>query len=379
MGMVGGGPGAFIGAIHRSAALIDGEFEIVAGAFSSDPQKSKETGKTLYLDPSRVYDSYQEMMTKEKELPEDVRMDVVCIVTPNHRHFEPAKLAFENGFHVILDKPITFDMAEAKELRKVIEKSGKLFCLTQTYTGYPMVKEARQQVKNGKLGTVRKIIVSYPQGWFNKLVTEEESKQAGWRTDPSRSGKAGCMGDIGTHAFNLAEYVTGLQVTHICADLNIVVEGRKLDDDGSVLLKFDNGATGILYASQIMAGEENNLTIKVYGEEAGLEWQHADPNTLVIKNSNKPAETWRAGTSYIGNVAKHNTRTPAGHPEGYIEAFANLYRNFALCVNAQLQGQQPEVEWLDFPGVEEGIRGMAFIDNVVASGNSNEKWTEFVV
>jgi predicted dehydrogenase len=379
MGMIGGGPDAFIGAIHRTAALMDGEIELVSGAFSSDPQKSKATGDKLSLDPSRVYGSYTEMMEKEKELPDGVRMDFVSIVTPNHLHFEPAKMALERGFHVVLDKPMTFDLAEAKELEKIVEKSGNYFCLTHTYTGYPMVKEARQQVSSGKLGAVRKVFVTYPQGWLSGFLEATENKQASWRTDPSKSGKAGSMGDIGTHAFNLAEFVTDLKVTQLCADLNIVVPGRKLDDDGAALLKFDNGASGVLVASQVLAGEENDLTIKVYGERGGLEWKHSDANTLLLKFPDKPAEIWRAGTGYLSAVAKHNSRTPSGHPEGYLEAFANHYRNFSLCVKARLKGEQPKEEWLDFPSVKEGIRGMAFIDTVIASGESDQKWTPLTV
>jgi predicted dehydrogenase len=378
MGMIGGGAGAFIGAIHRIAATMDGEIELVCGAFSSDAEKSKLTGEQLGLDASRVYASYEEMIAKEKNLPA-VKMDVVSIVTPNHVHFHPAKLALENDFHVVLDKPMTFNLAEAKELKAIVEKTGRYFCLTHTYTGYPMVKEAREQVKNGKIGNIRKVLVTYPQGWLSSFLEATDNKQASWRTDPSKSGIAGAMGDIGTHAFNLAEYITGLKVTHVCADINIVVEGRKLDDDGAVLLKFDNGASGVLVASQIMAGEENDLNIKVYGERGGLEWKHRDPNTLLIKYPDKPAEIWRAGTGYLSVVAKHNSRTPSGHPEGYIEAFANHYRNFSLCVKAQLNNEQPKEEWLDFPGVEDGVRGMAFIENVIASGKNNEKWREFTL
>ena len=380
MGMIGGGAGAFIGVIHRMAAIMDGEIELVCGALSSDPQKSKASGKDLNLDPGRVYGSYQEMIAKEKELPEHTRMDFVSIVTPNHVHFEPAKLAMENGFHVVLDKPMTFTLAEAKELKEVVQKTGKYFCLTHTYTGYPLVKEARVQVRGGRLGNIRKILVTYPQGWLTSFVEgSQDNKQASWRTDPSKSGIAGGMGDIGTHAFNLAEYISGLKVTQMSADLHIVVEGRKLDDDGAVLLKFENGATGVLIASQIMAGEENNLNIKIYGDQGGMKWYQHDPNTLIFIAPGKPVETWRAGTNYLSEVAKHNTRITAGHPEGYVEAFANHYRNFALCVKAQLQGEKPKQEWLDFPGVEDGVRGMAFIENVIASSKSQDKWTPFTV
>jgi predicted dehydrogenase len=379
MGMIGGGPGAFIGAIHRTAALMDGMIELSCGAFSSDPQKSKTMGRQLHLAEDRIYGSYKEMIEKEKQLPDSERMDFVSIVTPNHVHFDPARMALEHGFHLVLDKPMTFDLKEAKELQEIVSTSNRYFCLTHTYTGYPMIKEARALVRDGKLGRIRKILVTYPQGWLSELLEKNDSKQASWRTDPSKSGKAGCMGDIGTHAFNLAEYISGLKVMQLCADINIIVPGRQLDDDGAALLKFDNGASGVLIASQVFAGEENNLTIKVYGEKGGLEWQHADPNTLLVKWPDAPTQVYRAGTGYLSDTPKHNTRTPSGHPEGFIEAFANLYRNFALCVQASINGEQPKEAWLDFPGVEEGVRGMAFIDHVIASGKSDKKWIEFSV
>ena len=379
MGMIGGGPGAFIGAIHRTAANMDGEIELVCGAFSSDPQKSKKAGEELNIDAQRVYPTYEEMIQKEAKLDENVKMDFVSIVTPNHLHFAPAKLALENGFHVVLDKPMTFDLGEAKKLQQVVRESGKYFCLTHTYTGYPMIKEAREQVRNGRLGTIRKVFVNYPQGWLSNFLEASDNKQASWRTDPSKSGKAGAIGDIGTHAFNLAEYITGLEVSKICADINIIVKGRKLDDDGAVILKFNNGASGVLMASQIMAGEENNLTIQVYGEKGGLEWKHGDPNTLLLKWPDAPMQTLRAGSGYLSEIAKHNTRTPAGHPEGFIEAFANHYRNFALCIKASVEGKKPKDEWLDFPGIEDGVRGMAFIENVIESGRSEKKWSDFTV
>lgn len=379
MGMVGGGPGAFIGAVHRIAANIDGEIELVCGAFSSDPEKSKQAGISLGLPTERVYGSYKEMIRREAALPANERMDFISIVTPNHLHFEPAQLALENGFHVVLDKPMTFDLAQAKKLQELAKKSQLFFCLTHTYTGYPMVKEARQQVLSGKFGKIRKIYVEYPQGWLSTFLESSDQKQAAWRTDPSRSGIAGSMGDIGTHAFNLAEYVSGLQTTKLCADINIVVEGRKLDDDGAVLLKYNNGASGVLFATQIAAGEENNIKVRVYGEKGGLEWQQSDANTLTVKWLDKPAEIWRTGTGYVSSFASHNTRTPAGHPEGYLEAFANLYRNFALCVKALISGEKPKAEWLDFPGIEEGVRGMAFIENVIKSGKASEKWIDFTI
>lgn len=271
MGMIGGGSGAFIGAVHRIAALMDGQIELVCGAFSSDAVKSKQSGEVLFLSEERVYANYEEMIAKEKALPKNIRMDFVSIVTPNHIHFHPAKMAMENGFDVVLDKPMTLSLQEAKDLKTVVEQTGRTFCLTHTYTGYPMVKEAKQLIANGTLGKIRKVYVEYPQGWLSTFLEGSNQKQAAWRTDPKRSGIAGCMGDIGTHAFNMAEYVSGLQVTEICANLNTYVEGRLLDDDGDVLLKFNNGASGILFATQIAAGEENNIKIRVYGEKGGIE------------------------------------------------------------------------------------------------------------
>lgn len=379
LGMIGGGKGAFIGAVHRIAAQIDGEYELVCGAFSSKPDVSIESGKDLGLDPSRCYGSFSELFEKEKQLPEEERMQVVSIVTPNHVHFEPAKLAMQNGFHVILDKPITFSLAEAKELEKIAKETGQRFCLTHTYTGYPMVKEAKQQIAENKLGKIKKVYVEYPQGWLSKLEESGDNKQAAWRTDPTKSGIGGALGDIGTHAFNLAEYVTGLNVVQINADVNTVVEGRKLDDDATVLLKFENGASGVLFATQVAAGEENNIKIRVYGEEGGLEWQQDDPNTLVMKWATQPRQILRTGSGYLGSFAKHNTRTPAGHPEAYLEAFANLYRNFALTIKAELNQETPTKEMLDFTSIEDGIRGMAFIEQSIASGQSDQKWLPFVV
>jgi predicted dehydrogenase len=377
LGMIGGGQGAFIGAVHRIAARIDDEYELVCGAFSSDPEKSKASGQALGLAGHRVYSSYAELIEKEKQLPENERVQVISIVTPNHVHFEPARLAMESGFHVVLDKPMTFSLAEAKELQQVANSTGALFALTHTYTGYPMVKEARQIIASGKLGKIRKVYAEYPQGWLSSFVEGTDNKQASWRTDPGKSGIAGAMGDIGTHAFNLAEYVTGLEVTSLCADINIVVEGRRLDDDGAVLLKFNNGASGLLIATQVATGEENNVKIRVYGEQGGIEWQQVDANTLQVKWPDKPMEIWRTGGGYTSTFAQHNTRTPSGHPEGYLEAFANIYRNFALCVKARMDGNPAHPEWQDYPGIEEGVRGMAFIENVIASGRSTQKWTAF--
>jgi predicted dehydrogenase len=379
LGMIGGGQGAFIGAVHRIAARIDGDYELVCGAFSSNAEKSKASGAELGLSADRSYASYEELIEKEKQLPADKRVQVISIVTPNHMHFGPTKLALENGFHVVLDKPMTFSLAEAKELEKVVKSSGKLFCLTHTYTGYPMVKEAKQLVKAGKIGKVRKIYVEYPQGWLSTFLEGDDNKQASWRTDPGKSGIAGAMGDIGTHAFNLMEYVTGLQVTQLCADINIVVEGRKLDDDGAVLIKMNNGASAVLTATQIAAGEENNVKIRVYGELGSLEWQQWDANTLLVKMSGEPWQIYRTGSGYLSSYATHNTRTPGGHPEGYLEAFANLYHNFALCVKAEIEGKTASAEAQDYPGIDDGVRGMAFIENVIASGKSDIKWTKFNV
>jgi len=378
--MIGGGKNAFIGAVHRIAANMDGLIELVCGAFSSQPDNARESGLSLFLPEERVYTSFEEMMEKESLLPADKRMDFVTIVTPNHAHFAPAMLALEKGFHVVIEKPMTFSLEEARKLQKKVAETGLLLCLTHTYAGYPMVKQARQMVKKGVFGKIRKIYVEYPQGWLSRLSEKEGSKQAAWRTDPTRSGKSGCMGDIGTHAAHLAEYISGLQIKQLCADLSIFVEGRALDDDGNVLLRFDNGATGVLVASQVAAGEENALKIRVYGENGGLEWAQMEPNTLLVKWLDQPTQILRAGSNYgdrLSSFATHNCRTPGGHPEGYLEAFANLYRNFALTLAARLDGVKPTEEMLDFPTVEEGVRGMAFIDNVVRSNESLDKWTFF--
>jgi predicted dehydrogenase len=381
MGMIGGGKDAFIGAIHRIAANMDGLVELKAGALSVNPEVALESGKILFLDPSRTYTDYKTMLEKEAALPAGEKLDFITIVTPNFAHFEPAMLALEKGFNVVVEKPITFTLDEAKQLKAKVEETGLTLLLTHTYTGYPLVKQARQMVKEGVFGKIRKIYVEYPQGWLSK-PTEKDNAGAAWRTDPKRSGKSGCMGDIGTHAANLAEYISGAKVEQMCADLNIVVPGRGLDDDGAVLLRFDNGASGVLMASQVAAGEENALKIRVYGENGGLEWHRMEPNTLLVKWLDKPTQIYRAGNNYGGYqsaAAIHNTRTPGGHPEGYLEAFGNLYRNFALTLQAKLSGTTPTAEMLDFPSVAEGVRGMAFIDNVVRSGQSEQKWTKFEI
>jgi len=374
MGMVGGGPDAFIGAVHRLAALMDGQIELVCGAFSSRPEKSREAGNMLFLDPRRVYPSYREMIEKESQMSAEERMDFVSIVTPNHLHFEPAKLALEHGFHVVLDKPMTLTLEEARQLKDKVDQSGLILCLTHTYTGYPMVKEARHMVQSRQLGRIRKIYVEYPQGWLSMPLEKEGNKQASWRTDPAKSGIAGCMGDIGTHAANLAEYVSGLKITKICADINTVIPGRALDDDGAVLLKFEEDASGVLMATQVAAGEENCIKIRVYGEKGGIEWKQDEANTLLVKWLDKPTQILRTGGPGTSAIAAHNTRTPAGHPEGYLEAFANLYRNFSLCVRARINKEQPKPEWLDFPNADDGVRGMLFIEKVIESGKSDRKW-----
>lgn len=378
MGMVGGGSDAFIGAIHRLAAFMDNQIELVCGCFSINPEISRSSGKSYFLSEDRVYDSYQEMFTAESALPEGERMDFVTIVTPNFAHFDPAVMALDHGFHVVIDKPITLTLEQAEALRDKVEATGLTLALTHVYAGYPAVKEARERVRRGDFGTIRKVFVEYPQGWLSARVEDSGNAQASWRTDPKRSGKAGCMGDIGTHAHHLAEYVSGLKTTQICAALNAVIPGRALDDDGAALLRFDNGASGVLIATQVAAGEENSIKVRVYGEKGGLEWSQQDPNTLLVKWTDRPAEIVRTGSGYMSQAAQHNTRTPAGHPEGYLEAFANIYRNFSLTVRARMNDETPKEEWLDFPDVEEGIRGMRFIDKVVESGyDDSGKWVDF--
>jgi predicted dehydrogenase len=382
MGMVGGGKDAFIGAIHRYASNMDGLIELACGALSINPEIAVDSAKSLFLPEDRTYLTFDEMISKESKLSADKRMDFVTIVTPNFAHFAPAMMALDNGFHVVIEKPIAFTTDEARQLKKKVEETGLILCLTHTYSGYPLVKHAKQMVKNGELGKIRKVWVEYPQGWLSKLTEREGNAQAAWRTDPKKSGKSGAMGDIGTHAAHLAEYITGLKITELCADLNIMVEGRHLDDDGNVLLKFENGAAGVLMASQVAAGEENALKIRVYGEKGGIEWAQHEPNTMIVKWLDKPAQILRAGANYTSSLSSYatsNCRTPGGHPEGYLEAFANIYKNFALTLSARIDGTEPKAENLDFPGVEDGIRGMAFIDNVVASAASKEKWTKHTV
>lgn len=374
MGMVGGGEGAFIGAVHRIAANMDGQIELVCGAFCSNAQRSIASGQALYLPESRCYPDYQTMINAEAALPDTQRMDFVVIVTPNHLHFPVAKLAIEKGFHVMSDKPATHNLAEALELRELLEDAGLLYGLTHAYTGYPLVKEARARIAAGELGKLRKIVVEYPQGWLAAREEDTDNKQAAWRLDPARAGISSCMGDIGVHAANLAEYVSGLAITEICVDLTAFVEGRELDDDGSILLRFDGGVRGVLMASQISVGEENALHIRVYGENGGLEWSQQEPNTLWLKWPDRPAQILRTGGGYLGDLAQANSRTPGGHPEGYLEAFANLYRNFAAQIRVRLHGEPASAEALDLPGIADAVRGMAFIEHAVAASASSEKW-----
>lgn len=378
MGMVGGGSDAFIGAIHRLAAFMDNRIELVCGCFSIDPEISLSSGRSYFLPDERIYKNYHEMFEREAALPEGERMDFVTIVTPNKWHFEPAMMALERGFHVVVDKPMAFSLEEAKALREKVRQTGLVLALTHTYSGYPAVKEARERIRGGELGKIRRVYVEYSQGWLSERIELEGGNNAGWRTDPKQSGKAGCMGDIGTHAWHLSEYVTGQKVTELCAELKAFVPGRPIDDDGAAFLHYDGGACGVLMASQVAAGEENALKIRVYGEKGGLEWNQQEPNTLLMKWSGRPAEVVRTGNGYMGAAAKANTRTPGGHPEGYIEAFANIYRNFAYTVAALKDGVKPRPEWLDFPTVEDGVRGMQFIETVVEAGyDDSRKWVEW--
>ena len=364
MGMVGGGQGAFIGDVHRLAARLDGQIELVCGAFSRDPENSRVTGEALGLDPQRCYPDFQTMMDVEAALPADRRMDFVVIVTPNHVHFPIAKAALEAGFHVLSDKPATLNLEEAVALREIVKRTGQSYGLTHTYLGYPLIGVARSIVAQGGIGKVRKVFVEYIQGWLAEPV---DNKQAEWRTDPSRSGLSGCMGDIGTHAHNLAEFVTGKIMTHVAADLSIFVENRRLDDDGSALFRMQDGIKGVLSASQVCVGRENSLSIRVYGETGGLEWHQEEPNTLVRTYLDRPTEIIRAAQGYLPEGAGAWFRTPPGHPEGYIEAFANVYLDFAQALQ---DGRNVTT------GIDAAVRGMAFVEALVESSNNHSKWTE---
>lgn len=377
MGMVGGGQGAFIGAVHRMAANLDGKIELVAGCFSSNPKRSKASGKELFLANDRIYTNYEEMARAEAALPESERIDFVSIVTPNFMHFPVAAAFLKAKINVICDKPMTFDLAEAKQLRTIAKRSKKVFALTHNYTGYPMVKEARDIVSKSKIGKILKVVAEYPQGWLMDALENEDQKQAAWRTDPKRAGASCCMGDIGTHAENLGRYITGLEIDEICAEFTTFVPGRQLEDDGNCLIRYKGGAKGILYASQISAGEENNLTIRIYGSKGSLEWQQEHPNELIMKFADKPRQIIRRGNDYVSKAAAASTRLPAGHPEAFLEAFANIYCAAADAISDEIEGKYPRKFGYDFPGIDDGVYGMAFIETTVKSAASKQKWTKF--
>lgn len=375
-GMIGGGRGAFIGAVHRIAALMDGKAELAAGAFSSDPARSRASGRDLLVDPARVYGSYEEMARAEARLPAGRRLDFVIIVTPNHQHFPVAKRFLEAGFNVICDKPVTFSLAEALRLRAIVRRTRKVFVLTHNYTGNVMVKQARDLVRAGRLGAIRKVVVEYPQGWLSTRLEATGQKQAVWRTDPRRSGAAGSVGDLGTHAENLVRYITGLHIAELCADLTTFVQGRRLDDDGNILVRYAGGAKGVLHCSQICVGDENNLNIRVYGTKASLEWHQEHPNELVVKYPDQPREIWRRGNAYVSARAARFTRIPFGHPEGYLEAFANIYQEAMRAIAAEVAGRRPPAD-LDHPTIDDGVEGMVFIDTVVRSARRGARWVKF--
>jgi predicted dehydrogenase len=375
MGMVGGGSGAFIGAVHRRAAIMDGETELVAGALSSSREKALASGRAWGLSGDRNYGAWQEMLEGELTLPEDERVDFVSIVTPNHVHFPVAYAFAEAGFNVVLDKPMVHDSEQAQKLIEVVEKTGIVFAVTYQYTGYPMVKQARHMVRTGQLGEVRKVIVEYNQGWLATKLEESGAKQAEWRTDPARSGIAGAVGDIGSHAENLVATVTGLEVAEICAELTAFVSGRRLDDDGNLLIRYEGGAKGVMIASQVSTGEENDLRLRVYGTQGGLEWHQEEPNHLVFKPAEAPAQVLKRGNEYLSEDARRATRLPPGHPEAFIEAFANVYANVAATIRAKQEGAEPDGSRKDFPSVYDGARGVHFIEKTVESGRSTGKWT----
>lgn len=378
MGMVGGGRGAFIGAVHRMAARLDGEIELVAGCFSADPEKSKLSGADLHLDPERVYGTYEEMARREAALPADRRIDFVSIVTRNNTHYEVASTFLKAGFHVVCDKPVCRTLKEALRLREVVRRSGRIFALTHNYTGYPMVKEARAWVRSGKLGKLMKVVVEYPQGYAITALESDASGQiSNWRMDPSISGASNCMGDIGTHAHNLARYITGLEIEEICAEISTFIPGRPLDDDGNCLLRMTGGVKGILYASQVSSGEENNLNIRVFGTKGSLQWFQENPNELIFKRADAPQMVYRRGNGYLCDAARGATRTPFAHPEGFIECFANVYRDVATAVADAIAGRKPPKAGYDFPTIDDGIAGMAFIESAIKSGKAGAKWVRF--
>ena len=374
--MVGGGPGAFIGEVHRMAAAVDGKTKLVAGSFSSDPQKTLQMGQELDLDQDRLYDSFEEMAHKESKLPEEKRIDFVTVVTPNHLHFDVCKAFIEAGINVVCDKPMTNTIEEAEELCRLVEENNVIFALTYTYTGYPMVKQARQMIRDGKLGNLRKVIVEYPQGWLAEPIERKgENKQAAWRTDPDRAGVSAVVADIGSHAENLVEYMAGLRLKELYADIHTFVEGRELEDDANMLVHYEDGVRGVLYSSQISIGEENDLKIRIYGDEASLEWRQEDPNYLHVKYPDKPEEIYKRGNPYLSDEANFVNRVPPGHPEGYIEAFANIYSNVADTIAARIHGEEADPKALDFPTVYDGAVGVHFIHKAIESGKKRE-WVE---
>lgn len=372
MGMIGGGMGSFIGDVHRKAAAIDGMIELVCGAFSSTAEKSLASGKALLLPEDRCYGSFEEMILREKALPETLRMDFVAIVTPNHMHFAPAKMALENGFHVVCDKPMTLTIEEAKILEQLVQSTGLLFALTHNYPGSPMVKQAKAMVENRDIGTIRKVQVQYLQGWMATAVEDADNKQAAWRVDPSKSGVGGALGDIGTHAHNLLEYITGMQVKELSADLGRVGKGRILDDDANILIRMENGAKGTMSLSQIAVGEENNFSIRIYGEKGSLEWHQENPNELITRWLDQPKKIFTPNGHGLYPQALAASRIPSGHPEGYLEAFANVYKNFAIHLNAFLT--KTTIKTPDYPTVSDGIRGVQFIHAAVESDQQNAAW-----
>lgn len=377
MGMVGGGRGAFIGSVHRMAAALDGKIQLVAGAFSSDPKKSRLSGEDFMLDASRVYSSYREMAQAEAALPADQRIDFVSIVARNDLHYDVAKTFLESGFNVICEKPLTYSLEQGKHLAQVVESTGKVFALTHNYTGYPMVKEAKTMVADGKLGRILKIVAEYPQGYaITALKDHEDGAISNWRMDPSISGVSNCIGDIGSHAENLAKYITGLEIDELAAELTTFIPGRQLDDDGNMLIRYKGGAKGVLYASQISTGDENNLNIRVYGTEASLEWYQEHPNELIVKYAEQPRQIHRRGNVYNGEACGKYTRLPFGHPEAFIEAFANVYLAAAEAIADEVSGSYPRSADYDFPTVQDGIEGMAFIEAAVRSSKNNSAWTK---
>ena len=373
LGMVGGGQGAFIGAVHRLAARMDDHYEFVAGALSSTPEKSLASGQELGLAPDRIYKDFQSMATAESKHPDGI--EAVSIVTPNHMHFPAAKAFLEAGINVICDKPLTRTLAEAQELAKLVEKSKLVFAVTYNYSGYPMIRQAREMVKSGELGDIRLVHGEYPQDWLTTPLESTGQKQAGWRTDPAQSGAGGCVGDIGTHTYQLACYVSGLELDQLLADLTSFVPGRKLDDDAQVMLRFKGGAKGGIWASQVAVGHENGLKLRVYGTKGGIEWTQADPNYLWFTPYGEPKRLITRGGSGAGAAAARVTRVPPGHPEGYLEGFANIYTEVARAIRARRDGK-PEDKDVVFPGVHDGLKGVAFVEACVTSSASGGVWTK---